>query len=56
MSDTQGERFPQDMKEIETEYHGCWDAVMMVDYCWTLNRCIPTAGYSRSSKKRNFMT
>ena len=54
MSDEQGERFHQDMKEIETMYHyqGCWDyAVIMADYCWTLKRDIPTTEHSRSSKK-----
>ena len=38
MSDKQGERFHQDMKEMETRYQGRWDAVMMTDYCWTLKR------------------
>jgi len=55
MSDEQGERFHQDMKEMETRYQGRWDAVMMADYCWTLKRDIPTAEHSRSSKKRKFM-
>ena len=47
-----GERFHQDMKEMETTYQGHWDVVMMADYCWTLMRDIPIAEYSRSSKKR----
>ena len=55
MSDEQGERFHQDMKEMETRYQGRWDAVMMADYCWTLKRDIPTAEHSRSSKRRKFM-
>ena len=55
MSDEQGERFHQDMKEMETRYQGRWDAVMMADYCWTLKRDIPTAEHSRSSKGRKFM-
>ena len=28
----------QDLKEMETRYQGCWDAVMMADYCWNLKR------------------
>ena len=55
MIDEQGERFHQDMKEMDTRYQGRWDAVMMADYCWTLKRDIPTAEHSRSSKKRTFM-
>ena len=31
MSDEQGERFYQDMEEMETRYQGRWDAVMMAD-------------------------
>lgn len=54
MSDEQGERFHQDMKEMETRYQGRWDAVMMADYCWTLKRDLPAAEHSRSSKKRKF--
>ena len=34
MSDEQGERFHQELKEIETRYQGRWDAVRMADYCW----------------------
>ena len=55
MSDGQGERFHQDMKEMKTMYQERWDTVMMADYCWTLKRDIPTAEHSRSSKKRNFI-
>jgi len=55
MSDEQGERFHQDIKEMETRYQRCWVAVMMADYCWTLKRDIPAAEYSRCSKKRKFM-
>ena len=54
MSDEQGERFHQDMKEMETRYQGRWDAVMMADYCWTLKRDIPAAAHSRRSMKRKF--
>ena len=33
MSDEQGKRFHQDLKDMETRYKGHWDAVMMADYC-----------------------
>ena len=52
MSDEQGERFHQDIKEMETRYQGRWDAAIMADYCWTLKRDIPSAVHSRISKKR----
>ena len=54
MGDEQGERFHQDLKEMETRYQGPCDAVMMVDYCWNLKRHLPAAEHSRSSKKRKF--
>ena len=47
MSDEQGERFHQDLKEIETRYQGRWD-------CWNLKRNLPAAEHSRSSKKQKF--
>ena len=50
MSDEHRERFHQDLTEMETRYHGSWDAVMMADCCWTLKRDIPAANSSRSSK------
>ena len=32
MSDEQGERFHQDMRQMEERYQGRWDAVIMADY------------------------
>jgi hypothetical protein len=46
-SEEQGERFHQDMKEMERRYQGRWNAHMMADYCWTLKR-----ENTDSSKKR----
>ena len=54
MSDEQGERFHQDLKEMETRYQGCWDAVMMAYYSWNLKRDLPVTEHSWSSKKRKF--
>ena len=56
MNDEQGERFRQDIKEMETRYQERWDAAMMADYCWTLKSNIPSAVYSRISKKRKFIS
>jgi hypothetical protein len=55
VSDEQGERFHQDIKEMETRYQGRWDDVMMADYCWSLKRDTPLAHHSRSAKKRKFL-
>ena len=55
MNDEQGERFHQDIKEMETRYQGRWDIVMIADYCWTLRRYITAGEHSRRSKKRKFM-
>ena len=52
MSDEQGERFHQDIKEMESSYQRRWDALMMADYYWTLRRVLPTTQYSRTSTKR----
>ena len=37
MSDEQGKRFHQDLKDMETRYQGCWDAVMIADYSLPLS-------------------
>ena len=55
MSDEKGERFHQNIKELETRYQGRWDAALMADYYWTLKRDIPSAEHSRISKKRKFI-
>ena len=54
LSDEQGERFHQDIKEIEEWYQGRWDAVMLADYCLSIKRD-SVATYSRKSLKRKFM-
>jgi hypothetical protein len=54
-SDEQGERFHQDMRQMEERHQGRWDAVMLADYCWSLKRDNPAAAHTRESKKRQFM-
>jgi hypothetical protein len=43
VSDEQGERFHQVIKEMETRYQGRWNVNMMGDYCWLLHRGDPQA-------------
>ena len=54
LSDEQGERFHQDVKEMEERYQGRWNAVMLADYCWSIKRD-SVATHSRKSLKRKFM-
>ncbi|GBM70538.1 hypothetical protein AVEN_47654-1 [Araneus ventricosus] len=37
-SKEQGERFHQDVRDIERRYQGRWDVNMLADYCWMLRR------------------
>lgn len=37
-SDEQGERFHQDIKEMERRYQGRSNTNMMADFCWMLKR------------------
>ncbi|GBN50611.1 hypothetical protein AVEN_182956-1 [Araneus ventricosus] len=37
-SEEQGERFHQDVRDIERQYQGRWDVNMLADYCWMLRR------------------
>ena len=54
LSDEQGERFHQDVKEMEERYQGRWDAIMLADYCWSIKRD-SVATHNRKSLKRKFM-
>jgi len=35
-SEEYGERFYQNLKEMERRYDGRWDVNMMADYCWSV--------------------
>lgn len=37
-SEEQGERFHQDVRDIERRYQGRWNVSMLADYCWMLKR------------------
>lgn len=53
VSEEQGERFHQDIKEMERRYQGKWSVTMMADYCCMLYRDLPEATYKRKSSKRS---
>ena len=53
--DEQGERFYQDISDMEVRYQGRWDATMLADYCWSIKRDDAEASHSRKSVKRQFM-
>jgi len=53
-SEEQGERFHQDISEMERRYQGRWNVNIIADYCWGLNRHNAAAEYSRKSRKRQF--
>lgn len=53
-SEEQGERFHQDIKEMEVRYQGRWDHHMMADYCWSLQRDVPDGPHKRKSYKKSF--
>ena len=55
LSEEHGERFHQDIKVMEERYQGRWDAHMMADYCWSLQRDCLAASYFRKSYKRKFV-
>ena len=38
LSDEQEERFHQDISEMKVRYQGRWDAAMLADYCWSIER------------------
>ena len=54
VSEEQGERFHQDIKEMERRYQGKWNVNMIADYCWALKRDVPNSVHSRNCKKRSF--
>ncbi|KAH9632283.1 hypothetical protein HF086_010208 [Spodoptera exigua] len=49
VSDEHGERFHQDISDMEKRYQGKWSPNMLADYCWTIKRDQPEANYSRKS-------
>jgi hypothetical protein len=35
---------------MEKRYQGKWNWAMLADYCWTLERDVPTMEYKRQAK------
>jgi hypothetical protein len=54
VSDEHGERFHQDIYNMEKRYQGKRSLSMLADYCWTLKRDVPQATYSRKSTTVTF--
>lgn len=54
VSEEQGERFHQDIKNMEKRYQGRWNVNMMADYCWSLKRDMETDD-TKNVKKRAFL-
>ena len=55
VSDQQGERFHQDISDMEVRCQGRSNATMLADYCWSIKRVDAGASHSRKSVKRQFM-
>ena len=49
-SEEQGERFHQNISEMENRYQGKWDVNMMADFCWMLKRDTVS---KRTKRKKN---
>ena len=56
VSEEQGERFHQDIKEMERRYQGRWSVSMMADYCWMLKHDECDTTHKRKSGRRNFQS
>ncbi|GBN56171.1 hypothetical protein AVEN_21591-1 [Araneus ventricosus] len=54
VSEEQGERFHQDIKEMKKRYLGKWNLSMIADYCWMLQRDNHCKVHKRKSDKRTF--
>ncbi|GBM61960.1 hypothetical protein AVEN_60816-1 [Araneus ventricosus] len=54
VSEEQGERFHQDIKEMERRYQGKWNVSMIADYCRMLQRDYPCKVHKRKSDKITF--
>ncbi|GBL83358.1 hypothetical protein AVEN_110670-1 [Araneus ventricosus] len=52
ISEKQGERFHQDIKEMDRRYLGKWNVSIIADYCWMLQRDNLCKVHKRKSDKR----
>jgi hypothetical protein len=54
VSDEYGERFHQDIYNMERRYQGKWSLSMLANYCWTLKRDVPQMTHNRKSTTVTF--
>ena len=54
VSEEQGKRFHEAIKNMEMRYQGRWDSGMISDYCWSFMRDSTQQNYKRKSYKRAF--
>jgi hypothetical protein len=54
VSEQQGERFHQELKDVERHYQGRWDVNMKADYCWSIARDDASREPSRASRTYKF--
>jgi hypothetical protein len=56
LSEERGERFYQEVKEMEGRYLGRWDVSMVTDYRWSIKREALYQQHKRKSSKHSFAT
>jgi hypothetical protein len=54
ISEEQGERFHQDLKDVERCYQGRWDVNIMANYCRSIASDDPSREHSRTSRTHKF--
>jgi hypothetical protein len=54
VSDEHGERFHQDIYNMEKRYQGKWSLSMLAGYCWTLKRDVKQETHIRTSTTVTF--
>ena len=54
VSDEHGERFHQEISELEARYKGKPSPALLADYCWGLARDTKSISHSRSSSIKHF--
>ena len=51
VSDEHGERFHQQISNMEKRYQGKWSPTMLADYCWAITRQTSEFHYKRQAKR-----
>ena len=50
VTEEHGERFHQDIDEMEFRYKGKWSPAMLADFCWNIQRDEPKIIHKKKSK------